>query len=278
MADQDERIVSLHCGYIAPNGDYVDGFLARPVDGKPRPGVVLLSGMFGLAWTQREITRMFARAGFVAISPDFLAGQRPRNREEALFVKNSLDVNPSIDHLAGAADFLRSLPWVGPQGNVGIMGFCLGGGLVLLATGRTDRFQAGVVYHQSLFPDMVELQTINCRLQCHYGTHDHSTPREEVEAFSKALDQYDRDYEIHWYEGQGHSFAQITPDADVPRAQREAADLSYERTFEFLWRELGQESQPKRARKRNADAEPDSVGAQGVTSVGSGDVAPSPAS
>jgi carboxymethylenebutenolidase len=249
----DERIVSLHCGYVSPRGDYVDGYIARPVDGKPRSGVVLLSGMFGLAWTQREITRIYARAGFVAISPDFLGGQRPKNREEALFVKNSLDVNGAIDHLEGAADFLRSLPWVGPEGRVGIMGFCLGGGLVLLAAARSTKFQAGVVYHQSLFPDPVELKDIDCRLQCHYGTHDHSTPREEVDAFTKALDRYDRDYEIHWYEGQGHSFAQITPDADVPPAQRAAANLSQDRAFAFLHHELDQVGDGA-SRKRKAEA------------------------
>jgi hypothetical protein len=36
-----------------------------------------------------------------------------------------------------------------------------------------------------------------------------------------------------------HSFAQITPDADVPAARKTASDLSYERSFEFLRRELG---------------------------------------
>jgi len=240
MGNTGERIISLHCGYTTPAGDYVDGYLARPVDGRPRPGVVLLSGMFGLAWTQREITRIYARAGFVALSPDYLSGQRPANAVEALHVKNSLDPIRAVDHIAGGADFLRSLPWVGPSGKVGIMGFCLGGGLVLLAAGRTDTFQAGVVYHQSLFPDSAELEGITCALQCHYGTNDHSTPREEVDAFTAALDRYGKDYEVHWYEGQGHSFAQITPDKDVPPAQRAAANLSQERVFEFLRRELGQ--------------------------------------
>ena len=41
-----------------------------------------------------------------------------------------------------------------------------------------------------------------------------------------------------WYDGMGHSFAQITPDAEVPAAQRAAATLSEQRSFEFLWREL----------------------------------------
>lgn len=238
MASNDEIIVSLHAGYKA-NGEVVDGYLARPADGAPRPGVVLLSGMYGLSWTQRELTRLYARAGFVALSPDFLDGQHPSDPPAALHVKNSLDVNRAVQHIAAGAEFLRSLPWVGAGGRVGIMGFCLGGGLVLLAMARTRQFQAGVVYHQSLFPDPRELESIAGPLLCHYGTADHSTPREEVDAFTAALDRFNRAYLVHWYEGMGHSFAQITPDADVPPAQRAATDLSQERTFEFLRRELG---------------------------------------
>lgn len=238
MKASDEKIVSLHAGYGA-DGDFVEGYVARPVDSQPRPGVILLSGMQGLTWTQREITRLYARAGFVALSPDFMDGALPKGREPALLAKNSLDVNRAVAHITAGADFLRSLPAVGPDGKIGILGFCLGGGLALLAVARTHKFQAGVVYHHSLFPDARELENIQCHLLCHYGTDDHSTPREEVDAFTATLDRYDKDYEICWYEGMGHSFAQITPDADVPPAQRAAATLSEKRSFEFLWRELG---------------------------------------
>lgn len=232
-----EMIISLHAGYET-NGVFTDAFLARPADGKQYPGVVLLSGMHGLSWTQREITRRYARAGFVALSPDYMGGQLPHGHAEALLAKNSLDVGPVVEALAGGAAFLRSLPWVGPEGKVGIMGFCLGGGLVLLACARTDAFDAGIVYHHSLFPDPRELAGITCKLQCHYGTNDHSTPREEVEAFIKAMDRLGKPYELHWYEDMPHSFAQIAPDADVPAARRAASDLSYQRSFEFLRREL----------------------------------------
>lgn len=234
-----ETIISLHAGY-EHKGVFTDGFLARPADASgPRPGVVLLSGMHGLSWTQREITRRYARAGFVALSPDYMGGQHPESHSKALHAKNSLDVAPVVDALAGGAAFLRSLPWVGAQGKVGIMGFCLGGGLVLLACARTDVFDAGIVYHHSLFPDPRELGGITCRLQCHNGTADHSTPRDEVEAFTRELDRLGKPYELHWYEGMPHSFAQIAPDADVPPARRAASDLSYQRSFEFFHRELG---------------------------------------
>jgi carboxymethylenebutenolidase len=234
----DELIVSLHAGYET-NGVYTDAFVARPADGKPRPGMVLLSGMHGLSQRQREITRYYARAGFVALSPDYMAGQKPEGRTDALQAKNALDVGACVEQLASAANFLRGLPWVGAKGKVGIMGFCLGGGLALLAMARTKAFQAGIVYHQSLFPDPRELAGIKCKLQCHYGTRDHSTPKYEVDSFTNALDELHKPYEIYWYDDMEHSFAQIAPDEEVPPARRAAADLSYKRSFEFLHREFG---------------------------------------
>jgi dienelactone hydrolase len=115
---------------------------------------------------------------------------------------------------------------------------------------RSTKFDAGVVYHQSLFPDQRELETLHGRLLCHYGTNDHSTPKEEVDAFTRVLDRYDKEYEVQWYDGMQHSFAQIAPDATVPGPQREASDLSHRRSYEFLWRELGHASTSERPEAR----------------------------
>ena len=245
MADDKEKrgdkaethIFSLHAGYKT-DGVYTNAFLARPEGGTDLPGMVLLSGMGGLTWTQREITRRYARAGFVALSPDFMGGDMPPDRVGRLHAKNSLDFNDATRRIIGGTAFLRSLPWVGSKGKIGIMGFCLGGGLALLAVARSDEFTAAIIYQQSLFPDERELENIHAKMQCHYGTDDHSTPRDEVDAFTAALDRMGKAYECHWYEGMGHSFAQVTPDADLPKDRKAASDLSYERSFEFLHAEL----------------------------------------
>jgi carboxymethylenebutenolidase len=232
------EIVSLATGWET-DGQFIDGFLARPIDGLPRPGLVLLSNMRGLSPNQRELTRRYARAGFVALTVDVLHGQLPRTRAEGRQAMNTLDVEAAIDEAVAAADYLRSLPWVGPDSRVGVLGFCLGGGLALLALARSDRFGAGVIYHQSLFPDPRVLESIDVPLICHYGTLDRSTPREEVDAFTAVLDAHDKRYERHWYEGMGHGFAEHPAEADVPPEQRAAGELSHERSIEFLWRELG---------------------------------------
>lgn len=235
-APDDTSILSMHSGYDT-GGVYTDGFLARPARGTGHPGVVLLSGMGGMTWTQREITRRYARAGFVALSPDYM-GEALDSHAERLRAKNALDVDAAVARIVGAAAFLHSLPWVGTAGPVGIMGFCLGGGLAILAAARSHEYRAAVIYHHSLFPDESELDGITCPMQYHIGTDDHSTPRVELDAFTAALERKGKSCEVNWYEGMGHSFAQITPDADVPAAQKQASDLSYERSFEFFRRAL----------------------------------------
>ena len=233
MAD---RILSLHAGYNGPNG-FVDGYVGRPADRGPHPGLVVVSGMGGLNWFQREITRTFARAGFVALSPDLFDGALPEGRATQLLYKNSLDVQRTVENLSAGADFLRNLPWTADDAPVGIVGFCLGGGLVLLSLARTNTFRAGVVYYHSLFPDSEEVQDIRVPMMCHYGTKDHTTPIEEIEAFRETLDRYEKQYELFMYEGVGHSFLNPNQDSSAQRAA--AAAESLERTFAFFRRELG---------------------------------------
>jgi carboxymethylenebutenolidase len=235
----------MHAGYET-KGVYTDAFLARPAAGTGHPGVVLLSGMGGMTWTQREITRHFARAGFVAISPDYMGASLPGHADR-LRAKNSLDVESATKQIIGAADFLRSLPWVGPKGRVGILGFCLGGGLAILAAARSREFASTVIYHHSLFPDERELDSLDCPLQYHIGTNDHSTPKDEIDAFSAAMAARGKTFELHWYKDMEHSFAQIAPDAKVSAPRRAATDLSYDRSFAFFHRTLGRK--PKKAGK-----------------------------
>ncbi len=245
-----ERIVSLHAGYNAKGG-FTNGFLARPAVSERRPAVLLLSAMWGLNWIQRELTRDFARAGFIALSPDLLHGQLPKDRATALLAKTSLDVNQTVEDIGAACGYLRKLPWVGAQGKLGVIGFCLGGGLALLALARTQEFQAGVIYHHSLFPDPEELRGISCKILGHYGTADDSTPREEVEAFRKTLQRFGKKHEIVFYEGMGHGFVD-SPLLKESKERCKAAAESLARTYKFLREELVRKGFKKKAARRAA--------------------------
>ncbi len=230
-----DNILSLHAGYKR-GGRVVDGYVARPADSGVHPAVVLISGMSGLNDFQREMTRVFARAGFVTLSPDLFDGAHPKDQAEALHNKNSLDIDRAVEDVVGGGDFLRDLPWAETEGRIGVIGFCLGGGLALYALSRSGQFNPGVIYYQSLFPDPSELENIDAPLLCHYGTVDASTPQSEIDAFTGTLDRFEKQYEVCYYEGAGHSF--LNPGTNGSPASAKAAEESLPRTFEFLHREI----------------------------------------
>jgi len=227
-----ERVVSMHAAYKS-GAELVDGFLARPNVRAARDAIVLIHGYRGLDDAQREVTRRFAREGFVCLSPDLFHGKVFTNPAECALQKSSLDISRAVEKVVDSVPYLRRLPFVGKR-KIALLGFCMGGGLALYALAGSRAFGAGVIYYQSLFPDPEELKGIRAPLQCHYGTGDPHTTKAEIERFSAALDRYRKRYEIHMYKGAGHAF--LNNPQGKNEADRRAAGGSVVKTCRWLKR------------------------------------------
>jgi dienelactone hydrolase len=131
--------------------------------------------------------------------------------------------------------FLRMLPFV-TQKKIALSGFCMGGGLALLGLARSNKFAAGVIFYQSLFPDPEELKGIKVPLQCHYGTRDENTTKAEIEMFKGILTKYDKKFEIHMYKGAGHAFLNSPVGRSGPN--RTAAEQSFFKSCRWLRKKL----------------------------------------
>ncbi len=223
-----ETIVSLHAFYKGKTGG-VDGFLSRPVAPGRWPAIVIGHEWFGLVDWSREFNRILAAEGFAALTPDLYHGKIASDHETAARLKTGLDINKATQEMIDAVSYLKELPFVSEK--VGVMGFCMGGGLALLAACRSSAFDAAVLYHHSIYPDPREVEKLNCPLQGHYGLADTVTPRSEVAGFENQLKQFKKSYEIYSYEGAGHGW--LNPGS--PHMYRpEAAKLSMQRTVEFF--------------------------------------------
>lgn len=221
-------IISQHAFYESKSGG-VDGFISRPAAAGHWPAVVIGHEWWGLVDWSREFTRRLAEQGFVAFTPDLYHGVSTTDHTTAARLKGELDVDRAVQDMVDAVPYLKGLPFVSQK--VGVIGFCMGGGVALLAACRSVAFDAAVLYHHSIYPDPREVEKLNCPLQGHYGLADIVTPLTEVKNFEGQLKQFKKSHEVHYYEGAGHGW--MNPDR--PNLYREdATTLSLQRTVEFF--------------------------------------------
>jgi carboxymethylenebutenolidase len=224
----------MHAAYKSRD-EVVDGFLARPLNHKPTPALVLLHGYRGVDEAHRAITRRFAQQGFVCLSPDLFHGKTTGDQAQSAYLKTSLDIERAVEKVIDSIAYLRALPFVGAK-KIALSGFCMGGGLALYGLARSRQFAAGVIFYQSLFPDPVELKGISVPIQCHYGTRDANTTKEEIQMFRNALLNYHKKFEIFLYDGAGHAFLNNPSSKSAPN--RRAAEHSFARSCAWLRRAL----------------------------------------
>ncbi|MFB6095757.1 MAG: dienelactone hydrolase family protein [Haloferacaceae archaeon] len=222
-----EETVAMHAHYTSEGQD-VHGYLSRPVAAGPWPGVVLVHAYMGMGDHYRDLARRLSREGFVVLAPDLYHGEAAEDHAQAARLKAELDVDRAVTEMLDGADYLHSLPYV--SAGEGVLGFCMSGGLALLAAARGG-LDGAVAYYPSLYPDADVLARIDCPVQLHYGTADEITPASEMTAIREAFDDGAVDYEYHEYEGADHAFLNDTYDR---RYHAEAAAEAWERTVEFF--------------------------------------------
>lgn len=227
-----ERIVSLHASYGA-GAAHVEAYLSHPTAPGPWPGVIVGHEWWGLDEHFRDFSRDLARHGFAVLVPDLYHGQLTQERAEAARLKASLDIDGAVAEIIGAGAYLKSLPFV--TENVAVLGFCMGGGLAILAACRSGEFAAGAIYFPSIYADASELENLSCPLLLHYGTADEITPRSEIDRITRTLDGRDMPYELHLHEGADHAFVN---DMHPERFHAQATEATWPLTVQFLERHL----------------------------------------
>ncbi len=230
-----ERIVSLHAFYKSGNAG-VDGYLSHPTAPGPWPAVVVVHEWWGLEEHFRDFSRQLAREGMVVLVPDLYHGKVGADPAQAAMLKTSLDIDRAVMEIADAVPYLRSLPFV--SGKVAVVGFCMGGGLALLAACRSSEFNAGVIYFPSIYPDTSELENVSCPLLFHYGTADVVTPRSEIDRIARTLKHSSKPHDLYLYEGAGHAFTNDMHPELTGQYNKEATETSWPRTIEFLKRHM----------------------------------------
>ncbi len=216
------------------NGKSAHGYLAEPASGAAdTSGIIVLQEWWGLV---EQITRTcdrFAEAGFTALAPDLYHGSTVPLTEpdEAAQLMMAMRMDDVAVELSGAVDELVRRTG---RGQIGVIGFCMGGGLALvLGTRRPDTVKAVVAAYGLIpWPDArPDYSRLDAKVQAHVAGNDDFFTPDAARALEAELNDLDKDAEFHEYPDAGHAFF----NEDRPEAyHRGSAERLWERAVEFF--------------------------------------------
>ena len=207
-------------------------YVEKPAGGGAAGVVICIQEIFGVNHAMRDIAKLWADAGYIAISPDLFWRQEPRvditdgSEEEwqkAFSLYQGFDLEKGMDDLKATVAYARSMD--GANGKVGSVGFCLGGKLAYLMATRTDS-DANVGFYGVGIEDLLdEAGNISKPLMLHIAEEDGFVPKEAQAKVKDGLASNSA-VTVHSYPGMDHAFARI---GGQPY-NKENADLANERT------------------------------------------------
>ena len=206
----------------------VDAWRADPPDHAPAlGGLVVVQEIFGVNEHIRSVVEGYAAAGYTALAPalfDPVARHVELGYDEAGFARGrklvgELGTDRAVDIVRQAAELLRR------EGlKVGVVGFCWGGSVALLANTRLGL--PGVAYYGARSrPHLGE--ALRAPMLFHFGQDDESTPPDYIQAHRDAWPAA----EVHIYPGAGHAFNR---DVDPRHFHAASAALARRRTLAFF--------------------------------------------
>ena len=187
------------------NGSEGQGYLAVPESGQG-PGVIVIQEWWGLVDHIKDVCDRFAAEGFTALAPDLYRGAATREPDEAAKEMMALELGRAAKDMSGAIDELLRRTGTG---SVGVIGFCMGGGLTLvLACERPDAVVAavpcyGVIPWPEVQPDYTK---IAAAVRMHTAENDDSFPPDAARAFADKLRELGKDVELVVHPGTQHAF------------------------------------------------------------------------
>jgi carboxymethylenebutenolidase len=206
------------------NGHTCDGYLAGDGSG---PGVIVIQEWWGLVPHITDVAERFAAAGFTALAPDLYHGESTTEPDGAGKLMMALNLETAAKDLSGAVALLQEKTG---RDKVGVVGYCMGGGLALvLATQRPDAVAAaapyyGVIPWQSAQPDWSKIEA---KIVGEYAEKDGFAGPDAVQALEDQLKQLGKDVTLHIHAGADHAFFNDTR-PEVYDA--EASKLAFDRT------------------------------------------------
>lgn len=180
-------------------------YVATPTTPAPWPGVVVLHDAFGMTKDLRAQTEWLAEAGYLAVAPDLF-----RERNKALCMVSIMrDVRaghgPTFDDIEATRSWLAAREDC--TGTIGVVGFCMGGGLALVLSPASHGFTASSVNYGAATKDAYSPGFLRgaCPIVASFGADDRAL-RGAAVRLECSLSTLGIDHDVKEYPGAGHGF------------------------------------------------------------------------
>jgi carboxymethylenebutenolidase len=237
VAPNDPDVLTHNVTYEGKTGP-VFGYLARPMKAGQYPGLIVIHENRGLDDHVRDVTRRFAKEGYVALAPDFLSrqGGTIKANPQGAGLPNIRELAPwqgvAEDAEAGVR-YLRVLPDV-RRDRIGVVGFCWGGGMAFVTATQIRNLRAAVVYYGASPNPLDLVKDIQAPVMAHYGEKDPNINK-GIPDTEAAMKKYNKVYDYKIYPGAQHAF---NNDTNPERYDAKAAKEAWDRTMEFFKKNL----------------------------------------
>jgi carboxymethylenebutenolidase len=220
------------------NGNTAHGYIAYPANGPDStPGIVVLQEWWGLAEQIKRTCDRLAEVGFTALAPDLFHGITVPLTEpdEAGTQMMAMSMETAAKELSGAIDELIRRT---NRPKVGVIGFCMGGGLgLVLATQRPDAVKAVVAAYGIIpWPDArPDYSRLDAPVLAHVAGNDEMFSPERARELEADLKSLGKEIEVHVYPDADHAFF----NEDRPEVYRQdSARLLWDRSVAFFRQKL----------------------------------------
>ncbi len=217
------------------NGNQAHGYLALPPAGTG-PGVIVIQEWWGLTTHIVDVSDRFAAEGYVVLAPDLFGGATTHDAEEAMTLRRQLPMDRAARDLAGAVDYLLEHDGVTSE-QLGVVGFCMGGGFVLMLAAQHGTKIAAAVPFYGVPHQPTDFTGMDAEVLGHYGEQDRSIDPDEARALAERIHtDSGRPAEFLFYPA-GHAF--FNDENLIGTYDEESARTAWVRTLEFLRTRLG---------------------------------------
>ncbi len=221
---------------IASSTGDLPGYLAVPESGRG-PGVIVIQEWWGLVPHIRSVADRLAEAGFVALAPDLFRGVATTEPDEAKKLMLGLQVAQAADDIAAAADHLVRTGLL-PGDQAGVIGFCMGGGLALLAPTVSPHINCAAAFYPAMpWPDYHPMWANyeGREALIHQCESDLPSTGPDIARYAAAIAEHGGVAVVETYPGTQHAFF----NDDRPEVfHADAAALGWERSIAMLHRRL----------------------------------------